>query len=57
MCAECWEPKETGARVMWPERKRMPFFDFDVDPIWVYLSLVVAAGVLMKLVWTLVLAL
>ena len=54
LCAQCWEPKKPGARVMWREPKRMPFFDLDIDPIWAYLSLTVALSVLMKLVWTLV---
>jgi hypothetical protein len=38
---------------MRPTAKPTPFFDFDIDPIWVYLALVAAAAVLVKLAWAL----
>ena len=49
VCAECWEPKRPGARGLSPEARRTPIFDFDIDPIWLSLALLVVLAVAVKL--------
>jgi hypothetical protein len=53
VCAECWEPKQPGARVMRPELKRTPIFDFDIDPIWIGLGVAAIASMLIRIAWSL----
>lgn len=49
VCAECWEPKEPGARVLRPTPKPTPLLDLDFDPTWGYLALAGIAAILIAL--------
>ncbi len=48
VCADCWAPKEPGARPMFPSEPRTwPLFDWDVSFLWIdggFRLAVLAAG-------------